>query len=143
MTKPKFTWFVLEDEDFIATKNYITDGAFGPGDILRKKIQIYNNYMGKEDINDAKNARLVLAFKHYQDNFLLNNITVRVGNGEAQKLTIEEDRGYVNIGTIFGHSNSAYIGGDNYKQIEITIGPIPSNIQSELKSLIFYLEYDI
>ena len=71
-----------------------------------------------------------------EDNFLLNLIEIRLpGSKEYVKPTIDIDRAVLELGTLYGDA------GGTYKEIEIKIGPIPENMKSELKSLVFYLDY--
>ena len=51
------------------------------------------------------------------------------------KPIIDIDRAIFDLGTLYGDA------GGTYKEIEIKIGPIPENMKSELKSLVFYLDY--
>jgi hypothetical protein len=53
------------------------------------------------------------------------------------------EKGSIYIGDISGAANSGSEGNSsNYKTITFKIGPIPSNMRNELKSLYFYLDYD-
>lgn len=136
--KPNITWAIYDDGSYMTYNNYTADGTYSPGDVLTKRIQIWNNFDGDTSIEDAKNARLVMAFKNYEDNFLLNLLKVKIVglDIEPKKPVINIDRATVDIGTIYGVAKG------NYVEIELTIGPIPDNLKSELKSLIFYVEYD-
>lgn len=141
MDSPKFTWFIQNEEDnFIASNSYTAEGSYVPGDYLIKNIQIWNNYSGNEDIEDAKSINLIFSFKNYEDNFLLNLIEVSVENQNYKKIYIDIDRGYINIGNLTGNSNTGQSNSSNYKNIRIKIGPVPENIKTDLKTLIFYLE---
>ena len=67
---------------------------------------------------------------------LLNLLTVRsVDTNTILEPTIDIDRAVYDIGNLYGNA------GGTFKEIELSIGPIPANLRSELKSLIFYLEY--
>lgn len=137
MSKPNISWLVYDDDAYMPYNNFTADGSYSYGDTLTKRIQIWNNYNGKLAIDDAIDARLVLSFKNYEDNFLLNLTKVRfVGDEDYLDINIDIDRGIIDIGTLYGNA-SGYS-----KEIELTIGPIPNNLKSELKSLIFYIEYN-
>ncbi len=130
------SWLVYEDEVFMPYNTYMADGTYSSGDVIKKRIQIWNNHNGIIEAEDALNSKLVLAFKQYEDNFLLNLIQVKLlDTNETLKPNINIDRATYELGTLYGNA------GGTYKEIEITIGPIPKNLRSELKSLIFYLEY--
>lgn len=147
MNKPNISWYVLEDIDgqfeFIPKKNHDEDGSYSPGETMKIKIQIWNNRSGDDDVLDANNARLIAFFKNYEDNFLLRLCKVKQGDNDAEDMVIDIDRGIFNIGTLSGRSNNgSTLNKDNYKEIELQFGPIPSNIRSELKSLVLDVEYD-
>ena len=147
MNKPSISWYVLEEIDgqyeFIPKRSHDEDGSYSPGEIMKIKIQIWNNRSGDEDIADATNARLVTFFKNYEDNFLLRLCKVKQGDNEPKEMTIDIDRGIFNIGNLSGRSNNGSIlNKENYREVELQFGPIPSNIRSELKSLVLDIEYD-
>ena len=134
--RPKISWMVYEDEAFMPYNTYMADGAYIAGDEIVRRIQIWNNYKGAEAAEDITDAKLVLAFKRYEDNFLLNLIEIKLpGSSTFTKPVIDMDRAVFDIGTLYGDA------GGTYKEIEIKIGPIPDNLRSELKSLVFYLDY--
>ena len=146
MNNPKISWKILEkiseeDYEFVQHKSYTEDNSFVPGDYINQTIQVWNNFLGAEDVLDAVSCNLVLAFKSFEDNFLLNLITVQVDNTEMN-MEIDIDKGIIPIGTLSGVANNGSdINSNNYKTLHISIGPIPDNVKSELKSLYFYLEY--
>ena len=132
----KISWMIYEDEVFVPYNTYMADGVYTVGDIISKRIQVWNNYKGKDAIDDALNVKLILSFKQYEDNFLLNLLTVRsVDTNTILEPIIDIDRAIYDIGNLYGNA------GGTFKEIELNIGPIPANLRSELKSLIFYLEY--
>ena len=148
MNSPKISWQVLENIDneyeveYVQYKSYTEEGSYIPGDYVNKRFRVWNNYAGKEDVKNAINCTLVIAFKNFEDNFLLNLMQVIVDDVVHSNLEIDVDRAIVDIGDLSGIANT---GTDahrsNYKNIEINIGPIPVNIKSELKGVYFYLEY--
>ena len=132
----KISWMVYEDETYLPYNTYMADGTYCADDVIVKRIQVWNNRQGSISVDDIINGKLVLAFKRYEDNFLLNLITVKsITDNEVLKPTIDVDRAVYDFGTLYGN-----VGG-SYKELEITIGPLPANLKSELKSLIFYLDY--
>lgn len=134
--RSKISWMVYEDEAFMPYNTYMADGAYIAGDEIIRRIQIWNNYNGAEVVEDIIDAKLVLAFKRYEDNFLLNLIEIKLpGSSTFTKPVIDMDRAVFDIGTLYGDA------GGTCKEIEIKIGPIPDNLRSELKSLVFYLDY--
>ena len=147
MNSPRISWQILEniidDEyEYIQYKTYTEEGSFIPGDIISKTIQIWNNYQGLEDVQDAKDCSLVIAFKNFEDNFLLNIMDVKISGRENETMAIDVDRGVISIGDLSGIANTGTNSHEsNYRTIDISIGPIPNNIKSELKGLYFYLEY--
>ena len=147
MNSPRISWQILDqvavDEyEYVQYKSYTEEGSFIPGDVITKTIQVWNNYLGTEDVQDALNCSLVAAFKNFEDNFLLNLMRIKVHGRENLELEIDVDRGVIPIGDLSGIANSGTNGYDeNYRTIELSIGPIPNNIKSELKGLYFYLEY--
>lgn len=146
MTAPKITWFILEDIDglyeYSAKRTHDMEGSYAPGDTIKVKIQLWNNRRGTEDVSDAENAKLILFFKNYEDNYLLKLCKINFNN-ETKPITIDMDRGIFNLGTISGGANNGTdLNVDNYLEFELQIGPIPSNVKSELKGLILDVEYD-
>lgn len=147
MMAPKTTWYVLEDIDglfeYSPKRTHDMDGSYAPGDTLSVKIQLWNNRLGMEDVQDATNAKLVIFFKNYEDNYLLKLCKVKLNNEEAKPVTIDMDRGLFNLGTISGGANNGSdLNTDNYVEFELQIGAIPMNVKSELKSLVLDVEYD-
>lgn len=144
---PKTTWYVLEDIDglfeYSPKRTHDMEGSYAPGDTLSVKIQLWNNRLGMEDVQDATNAKLVIFFKNYEDNYLLKLCKVKLNNEEAKPVTIDMDRGIFNLGTISGGANNGSdLNTDNYVEFELQIGAIPMNVKSELKGLILDVEYD-
>lgn len=147
MMAPKTTWYVLEDIDglfeYSPKRTHDMEGSYAPGDTLSVKIQLWNNRLGMEDVQDATNAKLVVFFKNYEDNYLLKLCKVKLNNKEAKPVTIDMDRGIFNLGTISGGANNGSdLNTDNYVEFELQIGAIPMNVKSELKGLILDVEYD-
>lgn len=147
MMAPKTTWYVLEDVDglfeYSPKRTHDMEGSYAPGDTLSVKIQLWNNRLGMEDVQDATNAKLVIFFKNYEDNYLLKLCKVKLNNEEAKPVTIDMDRGIFNLGTISGGANNGSdLNTDNYVEFELQIGAIPMNVKSELKGLILDVEYD-
>ena len=141
MMAPKTTWYVLEDIDglfeYSPKRTHDMEGSYAPGDTLSVKIQLWNNRLGMEDVQDATNAKLVIFFKNYEDNYLLKLCKVKLNNEEAKPVTIDMDRGIFNLGTISGGANNGSdLNTDNYVEFELQIGAIPMNVKSELKGLI-------
>jgi hypothetical protein len=145
MADPKITWQVYEDGDvngYIPVRNYTEEGSFTSGQYIRKKIRVWNNYYGANNLPDATECNLVLAFKSYEDNFLLHLINIKVGNNDWTYPNIDTDRGIVPMKDLSGLANNGSLSNyENYCDIEINIGPLPENMRCELKSLYFYLEY--
>lgn len=146
MTAPKITWFVLEDIDglyqYSAKRTHDMEGSYAPGDVISMKIQLWNNRRGTEDVADAKDAKLVLFFKNYEDNYLLKLCKLNFEN-KIRPITIDMDRGIFDLKTISGGANNGTdLNEDNFLEFELQIGPIPSNVKSELKGLILDVEYD-
>ena len=132
----KISWMIYEDEVFVPYNTYMADGVYTTGEIISKRIQVWNNYRGTVAVDDAIDIKLVLSFKQYEDNFLLNLLTVKdADSNTVLEPTIDIDRAIYNIGSLYGNA------GGTYKEIELNIGPLPANLKSELKSLVFYLEY--
>ena len=146
VANPKITWQVYEDidiNDYIPIRNYTEEGSFTAGEYIYKRIRVWNNYYGSSDVSDVVDCNLVLAFKNYEDNFLLHLINAKVDNGEWVYPNIDTDRGVIPMKNLSGLANNGSISNyENYCDIEINIGPLPSNMRCELKSLYFYLEYN-
>lgn len=132
----KISWMIYEDEAFLPYNTYMADGAYTSGDVIIRRMQIWNNHHGLEDVDDIIDSKLVMSFKKYEDNFLLNLLEIRFPESETYvKPTIDMDRAIFELGTLYGDAGGTCI------EIEIKIGPIPDNMKSELKSLVFYLDY--
>lgn len=132
----KISWLVYDDEVFLPYNTYMADGVYTTNEVITKRIQIWNNYHGNIAVDDIIDAKLVLSFKQYEDNFLLNLLTVKsIEDNKILEPIIDIDRAIYDLGCLYGNA------GGTCKEIEINIGPLPANLKSELKSLIFYLEY--
>ena len=148
MEKPKISWHVLEeinpnDFEYVQYKVYDEEGSYTSTETVEKTIQVWNNFGGKNDVLDALSCKLVVSFKNFEDNFLLNLVQVQIGEGAYLPLEIDIDKGLIDIGNLSGAANNgSSLNNSNYKTIHFTIGPLPNNIKSELKSMYFYLEYD-
>ena len=147
MMTPKMTWFVLEDIDglyqYSAKRTHDMEGSYAPGDTVKIKIQLWNNRRGSEDVANAENAKLVIFFKNYEDNYLLKLCKVKFESNEAKPITIDMDRGIFDLRTISGGANNGTdLNTDNFLEFELQIGPIPFNVKSELKGLVLDVEYD-
>lgn len=146
MDKARISWQILEelsesDYEYIQYKNYTEEGSFIPGDIVKKTILVWNNYLGTEDRENIYNSKLVFSFKDYEDNFLLNLIRVSIDDGAEQSLSIDMDKGIVLLGDLSGSANNGAVSNtSNFKKINLSIGPIPNNIKSDLKNLYMYVE---
>lgn len=146
MMAPKMTWFILEDIDglfqYSAKRTHDMEGSYAPGDTVNVKIQLWNNRRGTEDVANAENAKLVIFFKNFEDNYLLKLCKIKF-EGEVKPVTIDMDRGVFDLRTISGGANNGIdLNTDNYVEFELQIGPIPTNVKSELKGLILDVEYD-
>ena len=132
----KISWMIYEDEAYLPYNTYMADGTYSSGDVITRRIQVWNNYQGTTAVDDVAGAKLVLSFKRYEDNFLLNLITIKsMNDNKIIEPNIDIDSAVYDIGTLYGN-----VGG-TCKEFELTIGPLPANLKSELKSLIFYLDY--
>ncbi len=132
----KISWMVYDDEIFLPYNTYMADGVYTTDETIVKRIQVWNNYRGSTEVDDITNAKLILSFKQYEDNFLLNLLKVKsIDDNTILTPTIDIDRVIYNLGSLYGNA------GGTYKEIELSIGPLPANLKSELKSLVFYLEY--
>lgn len=132
----KISWMVYDDEIFLPYNTYMADGVYTTDETIVKRIQVWNNYRGSTEVDDITNAKLILSFKQYEDNFLLNLLKIKsIDDNTILTPTIDIDRAIYNLGSLYGNA------GGTYKEIELSIGPLPANLKSELKSLVFYLEY--
>lgn len=132
----KISWMIYEDETYLPYNTYMADGTYSTDEVITRRIQVWNNYQGTTTVDDIINAKLVLSFKRYEDNFLLNLLTVKsISDNKIIEPVIDIDRAVYDFGTLYGS-----VGG-TYKEFELSIGPLPANLKSELKSLIFYLDY--
>lgn len=143
MAGPKITWQVYEDDynEYIPARNYTEEGSYTNGQSIVRRLRVWNNYAGVKDVDDMNNCNLILSFKNFEDNFLLYLIAVRVNQGEYVTPIIDTDKGVVKLGDLSGLANDgSTANSSNYFDIEFKIGPFPSNMRCELKSLYFYLE---
>lgn len=74
---------------------------------------------------------------------MLKLCKIKFNNEEPQPLGIDMDRGLISLGNISGGANNGSdLNTDNYVEFELIIGPLPSNLKSELKGLILDIEYE-
>lgn len=147
MIAPKMTWYILEDIDgvfeYSQKRNYDLEGSYSPNDTVSVKIQLWNNRLGTENVQDAKNAKLSIFFKNYEDNYMLKLCRLKFNGEDEKNFEIDMDRGIFELGTISGSANNGSdLNTDNYVSFELLIGPIPANLKTELKGLILDVEYD-
>lgn len=148
MEKPKISWHVLEEigydnYEYVQYKTYDEEGSFTPTETIEKTIQVWNNYGGTSDVANIVNCKLIISFKNFEDSYLLNLVKVQVEESDYFNPEIDLDKGIVDLGRLSGMSNNgSSLNHSNYKTIHFSIGPLPNNIKSELKSMYFYLEYE-
>lgn len=147
MIVPKLSWYVLEDIDgvfeYSPKRTHDMEGSYAPNDTVKVKIQLWNNRLGSEDVQDANKAKLCVFFKNYEDNYMLKLCKVKFDNTDPKPLEIDMDRGLIDIGNISGSANNGSdLNTDNYIEFELMIGPLPSNLKSELKGLVLDVEYE-
>ena len=148
MEKPRISWHVLEEVsvdsyEYIQYKVYDEEGSYTPTETIEKTIQVWNNYCGRSDVADLTNCRLVISFKNFEDSYLLRLIKVQINESSYMDLELDLDKGIIEIGNLSGTANNGTsVNTSNYKTIHFSIGPLPNNLKSELKSMYFYLEYE-
>ena len=68
---------------------------------------------------------------------------VKINDEEAKPLEIDMDRGLIALGDISWSANTGSdLNIDNYVKFELIIGPLPTNLKSELKGIILDVEYE-
>ena len=148
MEKPRISWHVLEEVavdsyEYIQYKVYDEEGSYTPTETIEKTIQVWNNYCGRVDVADLTNCRLFISFKNFEDSYLLRLIKVQINESSYMDLELDLDKGIIEIGNLSGTANNGTsVNTSNYKTIHFSIGPLPNNLKSELKSMYFYLEYE-
>lgn len=148
MEKPRISWHVLEEVsvdsyEYIQYKVYDEEGSYTPTETIEKTIQVWNNYCGRTDVADLTNCKLVISFKNFEDSYLLRLIKVQINESSYMDLELDLDKGIIEIGNLSGTANNGTsVNTSNYKTIHFSIGPLPNNLKSELKSMYFYLEYE-
>ena len=148
MEKSRISWHVLEEItadnfEYVQYKVYDEEGSYTPTETIEKTIQVWNNYGGKNDVASLYNCKLIISFKNFEDNYLLRLIKVQINDSDYMDLELDLDKGIIDIGNLSGMANSGTsMNTSNYKTIHFSIGPLPNNLKSELKSMYFYLEYD-
>ena len=109
---------------------------------MKMRVHVWNNIGGAEDVTTIEDAKLVVYFKNFENNLFLKLIEVRKGSDEFKKLTLDMDRGYFELGSLSGRrNNGSEANTDNYYDIELKLGPIPSNVKSEIKEFVLDIEY--
>ena len=49
----KISWMIYEDEVFVPYNTYMADGVYTTGEVISKRIQVWNNYRGTVSVDDA------------------------------------------------------------------------------------------
>lgn len=147
LNKPIITWHILEELDdefiYVPKKKHEEEESYTTGDTMTIKLQVWNNKGGKEDVRDITDAKLIIYFKNFEDNFFLKLMSIKKENGEFEKLNIDIDRAYFDLGRIAGKANNGTeMNTDNFYNLEIKLGPMPKNIRSELKDIIIDMDYN-
>lgn len=147
MNKPRISWLLLEEHEgeyqYVPRKSYEESDSFSSGDTVIIKGQLWNNIGGAEDVMSIDDVKLVVYFKDYENNMLLNLIEIKKEDNEYEKLEIDLDRGYIYLGSLSGKKNNgSEANKDNHYNIEFKLGPIPKNIKSGIKNLVLDIEYN-
>lgn len=147
MNKPIISWFVLEEYDgeysYIPKKKHEEEDSYSPGEVMTIKLQVWNNIAGTEDVSAAKDAKIVAYFKNFENNLFLKLIEMRKETESFKPLELDMDRGYFELGTLSGRKNNGSDANtDNYYNVELRLGPIPTNVKSEVKDFVLDIEYN-
>lgn len=144
MNKPKITWYIKEDDDYIQDNEYYL-GSFSPTNEIKVKVQVWNNRYGKNNVENIPNARLALYFDNVEDGILLNYCTVSINDSTPIKVPIMFGKGIVDLGLISGSSNNGSDTMDNtynFKNIELIFKEFPSSLKNGLKNMYLDIELD-
>lgn len=142
--KPKITWYILEDEDYIQDNEYYL-GSFSPDNEIQLKVQVWNNRYGKTNVENIPNARLAIHFESIEDGLLLDYCSVSINGGDSVKVPIMFGKGIVDIGLLSGNSNNGMDITDNvynYKNIAVTFKDFPKNLKNGIKNMFLDIELD-
>lgn len=111
-------------------------GSVIPDDYINMHIRIWNNKLGQDSINSVNNAVMNIEFERYEDSSYFNLTTVSVNHQEFESPQIIDNKAVIHIGTISGQANSGALSDiDNYKEVKIKVGPIPSNSIEGVKNM--------
>lgn len=142
--KPKISWYILEDEDYIQDNEYYL-GSFSPSTDIKLKVQVWNNRYGKSNVESIVNARLAIYFESIEDSMLLDYCTVSLNDSEHNKIPIMFGKGIVDIGLLSGNSNNGMDVVDNvynHKNISIVFKDFPANLKNGIKNMFLDIELD-
>ena len=143
MSSPQIEWFIQQDGSLSPEEQYYT-GSYRPGELLSTNICIWNNRWGQESVDNINSAKLAITFDTVEDSFLLGLCKIKINDQEQQPLIIEGQKGYISLGNLSGFANNGSLSDnpDNFCMINLTFGPVPSNLQNGLKNMLLNLEFD-
>jgi hypothetical protein len=142
LNRPNIMYYIKEDSVLTPYEEYYA-GSYAPGSTVNFEVQIWNNRFGTTDVGDAYNPRVILFFDSIENTVLLNYCTVTV-DGSQLPIVMELDKGRIDIGrNLSGKANSASASKDNFTDVQVKIGPLPSGLRNELKNLFIDIEYDL
>lgn len=145
MKNANVNWFVKEPDDvYVAHTEYYAGSCNSEEDFILD-VELWNNrWNNKEDVQDMKNAKLVISFESAEDSILLSLCEVKINDGTFNKPdTSEFNRGIVELGTIIGDKNNGHESNvDNYRRLCIKFSNIPRNFRSGLKSMFLDVQFE-
>lgn len=144
LSKPKITWYIEEDNDYIQDDEYYL-GSCTPDSEIKIKVQVWNNRYGKDNVENIPNARLAVYFDNIEDSVLLNYCHVAINDSAQKELPIMFGKGIIDLGLLSGSSNNGSDTMDNiynFKNITISFKDFPPTLKNGLKNMFLDIELD-
>lgn len=97
MDKPKITWHVETEAGLLSKKEYHA-GTYAPGDVIKIKIQVWNNRWGVENAPDLRDAVVNMYFNTVEDSALLSLCSLEVDDMGTVPMTIRDTKASARLG---------------------------------------------
>lgn len=143
----KITWFIRKSpEDSYTPSNDYYFGSINGNNTTSIYIQVWNNYQGLTDIEDIKNAKLIIKTLTLDDSYLFDYLTVKVNGITKVPVSYSDVKYGVTIGTLSGAANNGSENNQNKLvdknmcNIELVIKNVSHKIKEDIKNLILNIE---
>lgn len=146
---PRITWKIKKNysDNYSLTNSDYYYGNINGSDGASFYIQIWNNYNGSIDVDNLKDATLIVKTLNIDDSYLLNLLSISsIVDGNETSITktiINDVKSSFYIGTLYGYSNNGNedsqesLPQKNMITLKVTIDKTDYKVKENLKNLVF------